>query len=76
MAVGVGAIAIADVGSNFIAPEKAPVTVVLGENAARVGRAATAMGGVTFTEVGATFAETMTKTWRGWLITSRTEQEC
>jgi len=66
MAGMVGLIAGLDIGANFFAPEKAPAGVLLGENMVRVGAVAEKMGLRTFTETGATFAETMAKNMN-WL---------
>src|SRR6202011_5624748 len=66
MAGAIGVIAAADVGSNFLAPEKAPAGVLLGENMATVTGGAEKLGLSTFKETGSTFAETMAKNMK-WL---------
>ncbi len=66
MAGGVGLIAAADIGSNFLAPEKATAGVLLGENMTRVTAGAEKLSLSTFRETGATFTETMAKNMN-WL---------
>jgi RHS repeat-associated protein len=66
MAGAIGVIAAADVGSNFLAPEKATVGVLLGENMATVTGGAEKLGLSTFRETGSTFADTIAKNMK-WL---------
>src|SRR5262249_40804495 len=65
MALGIGLIGLADIGANFLSPEKAP-GVLLGENMVRVSAGAEKLGLSTFKETGVTFADTMAKNM-SWL---------
>ena len=66
LAAGIGLLAGLEIGSNFLAPEKAPAGVLLGENMVRVVAVAGKLELGLFRKTGSTFAETMAMNMR-WL---------